>query len=116
MSNVQIPGKVVGKGCVGECGSTATVEYNVAAPTHINMLVKTVESSLCGNTGALAFIFRNGEEVAHGRLTGPGAMLQAEAAPGDQIVVFALTYPIPNEIVCVRQGNLDFEVIQMDFV
>ncbi len=109
-------GVVVGKGSVGESGPTAMVHYTVKAKTDILMLVKTVETSLRGNTGAFALMFKNGVLVASGPITDDGASIQETAAPGDEIVVDAAAFPIPNEIVCVRLGDLYFNVMQHDLV
>ncbi|ETX00449.1 MAG: hypothetical protein ETSY2_39075 [Candidatus Entotheonella gemina] len=109
-------GMVVGKGAVGESGPTAMVNHTVKAETEIMMIVKTVDTSLCPNTGALALMFKNGVLVAHGVITDEGASIQNAADPGDQIVVYVATFPIPNEIVCVRLGDLTFHLIQQDLV
>ncbi|ETX01410.1 MAG: hypothetical protein ETSY1_07540 [Candidatus Entotheonella factor] len=113
---VTAAGTVVGKGAVGENGPTAIVNYTVKAETEIMMLVKTVDTSLCPNTGAFALMFKNGMLVAHGVITDEGASIQNAADPGDDIVVYVATFPIPNEIVCVRLGDLSFNVIQQDLV
>lgn len=116
MSTAQSLGTIVGKGSVGECGSTATIEYKFEGKIQKLMIVKTVETSLCPNTGAFAFLFKNGKEVTNGSITKLGSSIQAEAAPGDQIAVFVTLYPLFNETQCIRLGNLDFNLIEMDFV
>lgn len=107
---------IVGKGCVGECGKTTKIEYKVDAKINKMMIARTVKTSLCPNTGAFAFLFKNGEEVAHGSITKKGASIQTEAAPGDKIVVYVIMYPLFNEIICVRLGELNFVLIQQDLV
>ncbi len=116
MASTSVAGTVVGKGAVGESGPTAIVNYTVKAKTEILMLVRTVDTSLCGNTGAFALMFKNGMLVAHGAITDDGASIQHTADPGDDIVVYVATFPIPNEIVCVRLGDLYFHVIQHELV
>ena len=105
---------IVGKGCVGECGKTAEVKYKVTASISKMMVVKTVNTSLCPNTGAFAFLFKNGKEVAQGSITKLNASLQTEAAPGDQIIVYVMTYPLFNGIVCIRLGELNFVLLEYD--
>jgi hypothetical protein len=107
---------IVGKGCVGECGKTAKIEYKVKATINKMMIARTVKTSLCPNTGAYAFLFKNGKEVAHGSITKKGASIQTEAAPGDKIVVYVMMYPLFNEIICIRLGELNFVLIQQDLV
>ena len=109
-------GLIVGKGCVGECGKTAAIEYKVDAKINKMMIARMVNTSLCPNTGAYAFLFKNGEEVANGRITKEGASIQTEAAPGDKIVVYVMTYPLFNKINCIRLGELNFVLIQQDLV
>ena len=111
-----ITGRVVGKGCVGECGQSATVEYRVDAKASVLMVVQTVETSLCPNTGAHAWIFINGRLADHGVITRLGSRVVEEAAPGDEVVVQVATFQIPNGTVCVRLGELNFSLIQQDFV
>lgn len=67
-----------------------------------------------GNTGAFALMFKNGYLAASGVITDDGASIQETAAPGDDIVVYVAMFPIPNEIICVRLGDLHFNLIQHD--
>lgn len=105
-------GMVVGKGTVGESGPVETVKYTVKAKEKVRMTVRTTETSLCGNTGAFALLFVNGTLQASGSITDEGDSIQASAAPGDHIVAYVATHPIPNEIVCIRLGELHFNLIQ----
>ena len=109
-------GLIVGKGCVGECGKKAAIEHKVDAKINKMMIARTAKTSLCPNTGAYAFLFKNGVEVANGRITKEGAAIQTEAAPGDKIVVYVMTYPLFNEIKCIRLGELNFVLIQQDLM
>jgi hypothetical protein len=109
-------GLIVGKGCVGECGKTAAIEYKVKATINKMMIARTVTSSLCPNTGAYAFLFKNGVEVTNGSITKDGASIQTESAPGDTIVVYVMTYPLFNKINCIRLGELNFVLIEHDLV
>ncbi len=103
---------VVGKGGVGESGATDTINYTVSATANVKMTAQTAKTSLCPNTGAFALLFNNGVLVAFGSITDQGATIMAKASPGDQIVAYVATHPIPNDIVCVRLGELSFVLIQ----
>ncbi|PON15571.1 hypothetical protein C2W62_23090 [Candidatus Entotheonella serta] len=116
MASTTASGTVVGKGAVGESGPAAMVNYTVKATTEIMMIVKTVDTILCGNTGAFALMFKNGVLAAHGAITDEGAAIQHTAEPGDDIVVYVATFPIPNDILCVRLGDLMFHVVQHELV
>lgn len=107
-------GKVVGSGCVGECGQTATVKYKVKTKSKKLFVLQTVKTSLCGNTGAYAFVSVNGKGVAKGDIAGKGTKLKFTARPGDRIVVFVTTYPLFNEITCIKLGKLNFGLLQVD--
>lgn len=118
MSTTQSSGKIVGKGILGEEGKTVTIEYNFEPEIKIArlMIVKTVKTDLCANTGAFAFLFINGQEVSNGSITELNSSIQAEAKPGDKIAVFATLYPQFNDIACVRLGNLNLNLIEIDFL
>lgn len=107
---------IVGKGCVGECGKTAKIEYKVKATINKMIIARTVKTSLCPNTGAYVFLFKNGEEVANGSITKDGASIQTEAAPEDRIVVYVMMYPLFNKIKCIRLGELNFVLVERDLV
>ncbi|MDJ0679099.1 MAG: hypothetical protein QNJ18_04465 [Xenococcaceae cyanobacterium MO_167.B52] len=51
------------------------------------MVLKTVESSLCRNTGAVGILIINGTPKAFGDITKPGSTIQAEAKPGDKTIL-----------------------------
>lgn len=114
MASTMIAGTVVAKGAVGESGSSTTVNYTVKACTKTMMIVRTVDTSLCGNTGAFALMFNNGVLVANGIITDDGAAIRHMAAPGDEISVYVATFPIPNGVMCIRLGELAFHVMQQD--
>lgn len=116
MSSITASGKVVGKGCVGECGGPNNIEYVVESRINVMMVVRNVETSLCPNTGAFAFLFINGREAARGPITKDGSAIAAEAAPKDIVVVHVVTYPLYNGIQCIREGELKFNLIQFDLV
>ena len=114
MMSAMTAGAIVSKGAVGESGPTAMLNYTVKAKTDVTIVVKTTDTTLCGNTGAFALMFKNAALVAHGDITNDGAAIQHTAEPGDDMVVYVATFPIPNEVVCVRLGDLYFDVIQQD--
>ncbi len=116
MSETQSPGKIVEKGSVGERGNTATVEHKLKTKIAKFIIVRNVETSLCGNTGAFAFLFKNGQEVSNGSITELGSTMLLEAAPEDQVAVFVTLYPLFNDIQCIRLGDLNFNVIEMDIL
>ncbi|MGK7950631.1 MAG: hypothetical protein AB4368_18100 [Xenococcaceae cyanobacterium] len=118
MSTTQSPGIIVGKGSVGEESNTATIEYKFESNRQKLMIVRTVETNLCPDTGAFAFLFRNGQEVTNGSITELGSSIQAEAEPGDRFAVFVTLYPLFNEVkvFCEDLGNLNFNFIEIDFL
>ena len=110
------PCTVIAKGGVGESGASTMLYGRVGGKTAKLMLLKTVETSLCGNTGAVAVLLVNGHAVAHGVITDKGASIQAEANPGDNVVAVVHTVPLFNEIMCIRLGELSVELNECDFV
>lgn len=109
-------GKVVGKGCVGECGKTSTVEYTVESKIEIMMIVENVKTNLCTNTGAYAWMFVNGREVVSGSITRPGSKINYTARPRAQVVVHVTTYPLHNGQTCIVLGELNYTLNQMDLI
>ncbi len=103
---------VVGKGCVGESGASATLSHTVPPGGNVSIAVKTVSTNLCPNTGAAALLFRNGILVDAQAITALGASVTTVAAPGDVIVAEVMLFSIPNGIVCIQLGGLCFEMIQ----
>ena len=106
----------VGKGGVGESGASSFLYHVVTGDIPKLMLVKNVETSLCGNTGAIAILIVNGSPAAHGVITSGGSSIQAEAKPGDQVCVIVHTMPLFNDIACIHLGELNFELQQCDLV
>jgi hypothetical protein len=82
----------------------------------ILMVLRNVETSLCGNTGAVAALVVNGVPKAVGGITDQGSSIQTEASPGDWVAAIVHTVPLFNEIVCVRLGELHFRLDQCDLV
>jgi len=110
------PCQEVAKGGVGESGASSQVVHQVTARISKLMVLRTVESSLCPNTGAAAMLLVNGELQAAGTITDVGDSIQAEAAPGDRVVGIVHTIPLFNDIVCVRLGELSYRLDECDLV
>lgn len=106
----------VAKGGVGESGASSLLHHQVTGKLEINMVLRTVNTSLCPNTGAHAMLSVNGEPKAFGDLTAEGASIQANANPGDHVVAIVHAVPLFNDIACVRLGELCVELQQCDFV
>jgi len=105
-------GAVVASGCVGACGSTASISYTVpvSAEYKTKVCLQTDQSSLCPNTGARAKVYKNGSLVATVNITAVGSGLGILATSGDVITVEVSLFPIKNNIQCVWLGNLDFSL------
>ncbi len=106
----------VGSGGVGESGASSIVLHQVTGNINKNMVLRNVESSLCGNTGAAALLVVNAVPRAFGDITAVGSSIQAEARPGDWVAAIVHTFPLFNEIACIRLGELEFRLDQCDFV
>lgn len=106
----------VGKGGVGESGASSMVVHQVSATIAKLMVLRTVDSSLCPNTGAVAILSVNGDVQASGTITAVGSSIQAEAGPGDWVVGIVHTVPLFNDIHCIRLGELSYRLDECDFV
>ena len=106
----------VAKGGVGESGPSAMLHAVTGGPTSKMMVLRTTETSLCPNTGAVAVLLVNGTPMDHGVITDKGASIQAEAMPGDNVVATVHSVPLFNEIACVRLGELSVELQECDLV
>lgn len=118
-SHNKIDEEVVKSGCIGECGlkqPIPNIEYIVNSPKNVLIIFKSIESSLCRNTGVYVFLFKNGKEVANGHLHGKGEFIQTIAAKGDKINAYIIAYPLFNGMKCIRQGNLKFNLIKKNIV
>ncbi|MCU0287377.1 MAG: hypothetical protein MUF15_13410 [Acidobacteria bacterium] len=110
--------QIVGSGCVGECdpsvggGESATIHYKVEGDRNVTMILRTTGTGLCKDSGVYAFLFRNGKVVANGHITSQGDSIQAKASPGDKIVAYCFIYPLFNDILCIRLGELRVDLIK----
>ncbi len=116
MASGSSPCVQVGKGGVGESGASSILVHQVTGKTSKLAVVRTLETSLCGNTGAVAVLVVNGVSAAHGNITAKGSSIQAEAKPGDWVVAIVHTVPLFNNIMCVRLGELYFGLDQCHLV
>lgn len=106
----------VASGGVGESGASSLVTHQVTAKISKLMVLRTTESSLCPNTGAVALLVVNGVVEAAGNVTAVGSSIQAEAPPGSWVIGIAHTFPLFNDIVCVRLGELSYRLDECDLV
>ena len=117
MSNAKAgPCTTVSKGGIGESGASTILIHPVSAPIAKMMVLRTTQTSLCGNTGAIGVLVVNGDPVAHGNITAAGSSIQAEVQHGDTVVAIVHTVPLFNEIVCIRLGELHIELQECDLV
>ena len=95
-------------GSVGESGASKVLTICVDGTSKQVVVLRNTQSSLCGNTGAVAQLIVNGEPKAQGDLTKERSSLRVEVRPGDLVVATVNTIPLDNGIVCVRLGELHF--------
>ena len=108
--------KGVAKGGVGESGASTLLTHVVGGPTSKMIVLRTIGSSLCPNTGAVGVLSVNGIPVASGALTANGSSIQTEAAPGSHVAAVVHTVPLFNGIACIRLGELDLQLDECDLV
>lgn len=106
----------VASGGVGESGASSQVIHRIEGKISKLMVLRTAESSLCPNTGAAAMLLVNDNVEAAGNVTAVGSSIQAEARPGDWVTGIVHTFPLFNQIVCVRLGELSFRLDRCDLV
>lgn len=110
------PCEAVGKGGVGESGPSALITHQVTGTIQKLMVLRTTETSLCPDTGAVAILLVNGVPKAYGDITADGSSIQTTANPGEWVVAIVHTVPLFNGIVCVRLGELSVQLDQCDLV
>ncbi len=96
----------VATGGVGESGAFSQLIYQVPGKGVNFVVLKTTESSLCPNTGAVGVIVVNGTPETVGDLTKPGSLLKVNVKPNDSVVAIISTVPLFNDIHCIRLGEL----------
>ena len=114
----QGPCRTVGHGGVGESGASCQINHQVTdtGSGEQLMIIRRTESSLCPNTAAVALLVVNGETRAHGAISGDMSSIQTTANVGDRVSAIVHTVPLFNDIVCVRLGELEFDLDQCDLV
>jgi len=108
----------VAKGGVGESGASSFLLHKVDATIKKIMVLRNVNSNLCGDTGAVAMLVVNGKPVAQGNITKKGSSIQTPATVGSGDVVVAIVHELPTfiEIACARHGELSVELSECDLV
>lgn len=106
----------VAKGGVGESGSASLVAHQVQSKISKLMVLRTVETDLCPNTGAVALLVVDGSVAASGVITQDGSSIQAEATAGAWVIGLVHTFPLFNDIHCFRLGELSFRLDECDLV
>jgi hypothetical protein len=110
--------EAVAKGGVGESGASSFLLRRLTAKIPKIMVLRNVESSLCGNTGAVGMLVVNGKPVAQGNITEVGSSIKTPATvgPGDVVVAIVHTVPLFNEIICIRLGELSVVLDECNLV
>jgi hypothetical protein len=106
----------VASGGVGESGASSLATHQVTGKISKLMVLRTTETSLCPNTGAAAVLVVDGVLTAAGIITASGSSIQAEAQPGQWVIGIVHTFPLFNEIMCIRLGELSFRLDECDLV
>jgi len=101
---------VVAAGCVGNCGAPSTTSFVVSGAFFQSFCLQNDQSSLCANTGAYAYVYRNGTLIAQGDITAVGSTINFWAFAGNTITVTVQTYGINNGIQCIWLGELYYSV------
>ena len=119
MSNYKTDACVaVAQGGVGDSGASSFLLHKVDATTKKIMVLRNVNSNLCGNTGGVAMLVVNGKPVAQGDITKKGSSIQTPATVGSGDVVTAViqTFPLFNDIKCIKLGELSVVLDECDLV
>lgn len=119
MSNYEASACVrVAKGGVGQPGESLLLLHKVEAKIQKLMVLRNFDSSLCGDTGAVAMLVVNGQPVAQGNITKVGSSIQTPdtVKSGDVVIAIVHTFPLFNEIVCVQLGELSVVLDECDLV
>lgn len=106
----------VGRGGVGESGASTLILHQVTGTVQKLMVLRTTETSLCPDTGAVAVLVVNGVPSAHGDITAQGSSIQTTANPGEWVAAIVHAVPLFNGISCVRLGELSVQLDQCDLV
>lgn len=100
----------------GRIGASAFLHHKVGGTISKMMVLRNTDTSLCGNTGAVAMLVINGHPVAFGDITKKGSSIQHEAPHGAKVAAVVHTIPLFNDIMCVRLGELTVHLDECDLV
>lgn len=107
----------VAKGGVGRSGKSLVLTHKVEATIQKLMVLRNVDSSLCGDHGAVGMLVVNGQPVAQGDLTKVGSSIQTDTVKsGDVVVAIVHTVELHNGIICVQLGELSVVLDECDLV
>lgn len=106
----------VAKSGVGESGASTLLHHVFSEKIQKLFVLRNVDSSLCGNTGAVAMLVVGGVPAAYGDITEVGSSIQTEVGPGNDVVAIVHTVPLFNDVHCVRLGELSVELDECDLV
>ncbi len=101
----------VAQGGVGESGASTLLVHQFNEKIRKRFVLKTVETSLCPNTGAIGVLVVSGQPMANANLTTDGSAIETEVAPGETVIAIVHTIPLFNEINCIRLGELTVELL-----
>ena len=110
------PCVAVGHGGVGESGASTLILHQVTGRVQKLIVLRTTETSLCPNTGAVALLVVDGDPRAYGNITAQGSSIQTTANPGERVAAIVHTVPLFNEIACIRLGELCVQLDECDLV
>lgn len=106
--------RTVAEGRVGESGMSFLRHYRIEGSAEQMIVLRNSQSSLCGNTGAVATLLVNGQPLVWGDITEVDSTVQVRASPGDHVVAVVHAVPLMNEISCIRLGELSIELQSCD--
>lgn len=106
----------VGKGGVGESGPSTLISHQVTGRIQKLMVLRTTDTSLCPDHGAVAVLVVNGSPAAQGNITAQGSSIQTTANPGEWVTALVYAVPLHNGISCVRLGQLNVQLDECDLV
>lgn len=105
---------VIDTGCVGNCGDTSTIIYEVPEREDYGTMFSVAQtySSLCPSKRAEAQIIINSEEEGVFDLMDPQAEIEFTADPNDVITVVVQLLEADPNVRCIWLGDLQFALKQ----
>ena len=104
----------IASGGVGESGASSILIHKHDELTEKIAVLRTVDSTLCPNTGAVGMLVVNGQPTAQGDLTAVGSSIQSSVSQGDVVAAIVHTVPKFNDLSCVRLGELSVVLFECD--